>query len=147
MVALFLAGGTVGDVDAATIRIPAFDARVEVVVGVGDPAVVLLLEFIEGRSRVRVPAAPELLDEGVPFGVGAQVVEDLLLFVRDDVDDVLSQPLLEVVLLLLHPLALIALLGLLRPFPLLFGLPVLGSQHGSGSDRHEQKGDTESLEE
>ena len=57
------AGAPVHDVDPAPIRIPAREATGEVVVGIGDPAVVLLLELVDHGARVGIPAAPELLDE------------------------------------------------------------------------------------
>ena len=67
------------------------------VVGVGDPAVVFLLELVEHGAGVGVPAAPELLDE-VLFLLGTgQLLEDRPFIMGDDVDDRVVQPLVVVV--------------------------------------------------
>src|SRR6185437_7901258 len=53
----------VGDVYVAPIGLPARLASSEVLVGVGDPAVVLFAEFVLGGFRIRIAAEPEVLDE------------------------------------------------------------------------------------
>ena len=81
-----------GDIDVAAIRLPARLAGGKVLVGIGDAPVVLFAEFVLRRIRIGVAAQPELLDEGVPLLVVAQVLEGLALFVGDDPGHVLVQP-------------------------------------------------------
>ena len=63
-------------------------------VGVGDAAVVLFLEFVFYGVGRGIAAQPELLDELLALFVGVQLLEGCALFVGDDVDDVFVQPLL-----------------------------------------------------
>ena len=56
-------GFTPRDVDATAVRLPSGNARREVLVRVRDPLVVLLAVLVFFCIRVRVAAAPEVLDE------------------------------------------------------------------------------------
>jgi hypothetical protein len=84
------------DVDSAPVRPPAGQGRLppEIIVSVVDSPEVLGLELVLRRTRSRVPLPPKGLDEEVAFPVGLQLLEDLFLERRDDVDDLLLQPLL-----------------------------------------------------
>ncbi len=62
-------------------------------VGIGDAAVVFFLIGIIDRIGIGIAALPELLDEVLAFLVGLQLQEGLALGVRDDIGDVLAQPL------------------------------------------------------
>ena len=84
----------VRDVDAAAIRLPSGDTGSVVLVGVSDAAVVLFLELVLDGIGRGIAAQPELLDELLALFVGLQPLEGLALFIGDDVDDVLVQPLL-----------------------------------------------------
>jgi hypothetical protein len=56
-----------------------------------------VLELVLRSARSRVPMLPEGLDEDVPFLVRLELLEDLTLFGRDDIADILFEP--EAVLL------------------------------------------------
>src|SRR5262249_34691953 len=86
-------GGTEGDVDAPAVRLPSRNAGSVVLIGIGDAAVVLFLELVFDRVRRRVAAQPELLNELFALLVGAQTLPSSALFIRDDIRDVLVQPL------------------------------------------------------
>ena len=62
-------------------------------VGIGDAAVVLFLIGIIDRIGIGIAALPELLDEVLAFLVRLQPQESLALGVRDDIGDVLAEPL------------------------------------------------------
>ena len=85
--------GAVRDVDATAIRLPSGNAGSVVLVGVGDAAIVLFLKFVFEGVRRGVAAQPELFDELLALFVGTQTLPCGALFVRDDVSDVLVQPL------------------------------------------------------
>ena len=87
-------GRAVYNIDAAAIGLPSRDTRREMLVGVGDAAVMLFLEFVFFGVRSGIAAQPELLDELLALLVGAQRFERLRSSSRDDVDHVLIQPLL-----------------------------------------------------
>src|SRR5260370_28029835 len=82
------------DVHAAAIRLPSGNSRSEMLVGIGDTAVVLFFEIIVRKIRIAAAAQPELLDELLALFVGFQLQESLALFGRDYVDNVLVEPLL-----------------------------------------------------
>ena len=88
-----LVGWPVHDVNAAAIGFPSRDARRIVVVGIGDAAVVLFLEFVLDGIGRRIPPQPELLDELLTLFVSVQALECGPLFVSDNVSDVLLEPL------------------------------------------------------
>jgi hypothetical protein len=88
----------VNDVDPASVGFPAGLGALVMLVCVSNPSVVLLFEFIAGRARIRIAAAPELFNEVLFLFQRGQVFEDFLLFVGDDVNDILLQPLLEIIL-------------------------------------------------
>src|SRR5208282_2726982 len=84
----------VNDVNAAAIRLPARHAGGKMFVGVGDALVMLFLVFVLFGIGSRVTALPEGLDEVVALLVIRKLLEGRALFVRDDPDHVLFQPLL-----------------------------------------------------
>ena len=84
----------IDDVDAAAIGSPAGNARREVLVGVSDALVVLFLVFVLFGVRRGVAALPEGFNEVVALLVVGELLEGRALFVGDDPDDVLFQPLL-----------------------------------------------------
>ena len=88
----------VRDIDVAAVGLPSRLARGEVLVGIGNAGVMLILELVVVGVRVRVPAQPELLDELVPLLIVGQALEGPLLFVRDDPADIFVQPLLVLAL-------------------------------------------------
>ena len=85
-------GRAEGDVDVAAVGLPAGLAGGEVLVRVGDAAVVLFAEFVLRGVRIRIAAQPEILDEGVPLLVVRERLEGLALFVGNNVGHVLVQP-------------------------------------------------------
>ena len=83
-------------INATPVRFPAREAGCKPLVAVSDAAVMLLLEFIIGGSRVSVATEPELLDKALSFLVVLEVLEDLLLLFGDDVDHVFVEPFLVI---------------------------------------------------
>ena len=83
----------------------------DVLIGVGDPPIVLLLELVLGRRRIGVASPPELFDELVLFLGSRQVLEDAPLLWCDDVDDIFVQPLGVIILRLFVLHRLITVLG------------------------------------
>src|SRR5262245_17351959 len=81
------------DVNPPSIRFPPRDARREPFVRVGDPAIVLFLEFVLRRIRRRITSQPELLDELLPLIIGSKPLECRSLLISDDVTDILAKPL------------------------------------------------------
>ena len=82
------------DVNPAAIRSPPGNARGEPLIGVGDAAVVLFLEFVFDGVRGGIAPLPECLDELLALFVGLQLQERRALFVGNDVGDFLFQPFL-----------------------------------------------------
>ena len=99
------------DVDLAAVGLPAGNAGSEVLVGVGNAAVVLFLKCVFGRIGIGIAPLPERLDKLLPFLVGGQMQEGVALFGRDDVDHVFVQPLLVWGFQLLLELVVAPLLG------------------------------------
>ena len=91
---LDLIGRAPHDVNAAAIRPPSGNAGREPLVGVGDPAVVLFLEFVFDRVRSGIAPLPERFDKLLALFVGLQLQEGRALFIGDDVGNFLFQPLL-----------------------------------------------------
>ena len=89
-------GRSPGDIDPAAIGLPSGLARGKPLVGVGDAPVVLVAGLVDHGVGSGVPAQPELLHELVALIVRLQLVEGGLLLGSDDVQDILLQPLLEV---------------------------------------------------
>jgi hypothetical protein len=85
-----------------------------VLVGVGDAAVMLFFELVLFGVGRGIAPQPELLDELIPLFVGTQTLKRSALFISDDVDDVLVEP------VFVGGFQLFAKLGLLLP-ALLFG--------------------------
>ena len=106
---------TVNDVNATSVCFPAGLAASEVLAGVCDPSIMLFFEFIDGRARIGIAAAPELLDEVLLLFQCCQALEDALLFIRDDVDGILVQPFLEVIFFLFGCLWALPLSRVRRP--------------------------------
>src|SRR5579864_1256247 len=86
-------GLAVHDVDAAAVGLPAGDACGEVLVGVGDALVVLFFVFVLFGVRRRIAALPEGLNKVVALFVVGELLKRSTLFVGDDVDHVLVEPL------------------------------------------------------
>ena len=63
-------------------------------VGVSNTPVVLFFVLVFDRIGRRIPPQPELLDELFAFFVGIHLLEGFALFIRDDVRDILVEPLL-----------------------------------------------------
>src|SRR5208337_94065 len=118
-------GFTPDDVDAPAIRLPARDPGSEMLIGVGDAAIVLFLEIIVRQIGVAAAAQPELLDELLAFFACFQLEKRAALFRRNDVDDVLVQP---------RPIRTLQLLeGLLNLLLLIFGQLLIWRRNlGSG---------------
>ena len=91
---LDLVGLAVHDVDAAPVRFPARNAGGEMLIGVGNSLVVLFFVFVLFRVRSGIATLPESLDERIALFVVAQLLKRRLLFVGDDPDYVLIEPLL-----------------------------------------------------
>src|SRR5690348_13274232 len=83
----------VHDVDAAAICPPSRDTRGEMLVGISDAAVVLLLNRIIDRVWVRTAPLPKLLDEVFTLLVCLQLQKSSALRIGNDVDDVFVEPL------------------------------------------------------
>src|ERR1700677_1533712 len=80
-------------------------------IGVGDPAVMLFLKGVFRRLGVGIAALAKRLDELFPLLVGRKMQEGMALFGRDDIDHILVQPLFVRGLELLLELIVARLLG------------------------------------
>ena len=89
-----LIGRAPHDVHPPAIRPPPGNARGEALIGVGDPAVVLFLEFVFDGVRRGIAPLPERLDELLALFIGLQLQERRALFIGNDVRDFLFQPFL-----------------------------------------------------
>lgn len=85
---------TIADIDAAAVGLPARLTRCKVLVGKCEPAIMFFLELVLRRAGGRIAARPELLDEMLPLLVCVQTLKRGLLFVSNDVEHVLVEPLL-----------------------------------------------------
>src|SRR5689334_15133238 len=125
-----LISGTVHDVNAAAVGLPAGNAGGKMLVGVGDAPVDLVLVRIVNAVRSGVAALPELLDELIALFVVAQFEKSFALLVGNDPAHVLIEPFL-VSLAQLNVQRLFVLLALLRADGSLervfLGLPVVGA--------------------
>src|SRR5579859_336949 len=81
------------DVNAAAIGFPPRDAGGEMFVGVGDALVVLFFVLVLFGIGRRIAALPESFDKIVAFFVVGELLESRALFVGNDPDDVLIEPL------------------------------------------------------
>src|SRR5580658_10702389 len=141
-------GGAERDIDMTAIGLPSGLAGGEVLVGVGDAAVVLFAEFVVGRIGIWVAAKPELLDERVALFIVREIPKGLTLFVRNDVGDVLIEPCLVGALQLLTdcplrlddllvaagPLQRVGVLVLAGGLSVRRRIPRLGSKTGCGRE-------------
>ena len=84
---------SVKDVNAAAVRLPTRNTRREALIGVRDTGVMLFFEFVLDSIGSGVAAEPELFDELLALFVGTQTLPCGALFIRNDVSDVLVQPL------------------------------------------------------
>src|SRR5581483_10186552 len=84
---------TIDDINAATVGHPAGLACREVLVGVLDPAIVLVLEFVVFAVRIGIAALPEGLDELVALFIIRELHEGFALVVGNDPAHVFVQPL------------------------------------------------------
>src|SRR5690348_18452569 len=89
-----LISGTVHDVNAAAVGLPAGNAGGKMLVGVGDAPVDLVLVRIVNAVGSGVAALPELLDELIALLVVAQLEKSFALLVGDDPAHVLIEPFL-----------------------------------------------------
>src|SRR5260370_39633352 len=105
------------DVHAAAICLAARNSGSEMLIGVRDAAVVLFFEIVVGKIGIAAAAEPKLFNELLALFVSIQLQESLALFGRNDVDDVLVEPLLvrgvQLLERFLH-LSLLLFVGLLR---------------------------------
>ncbi len=62
-------------------------------VGVGDAAVVLFLKIVVWQVGIAAATQPELLDELFALFVGIQLKEGIALFRRNDIGNILREPL------------------------------------------------------
>src|SRR5450432_125743 len=92
-VGFLLVGRAVGDVDAAAVRLPAGNSRSEVLVGVGDAAVVFFLKLVFHGVRGGIAAQPEIFDERLALLVGLETLERGALLIGDDVRHIFVEPL------------------------------------------------------
>jgi len=90
-------GRTPDDVDMAAIGFPAGDAGGKMFVGVGDAAIVLFLEIVDGGVGIGIVVSPDDFDELLAFFVGAETLEGGTLFGGDDVDQVFVDDVLKAV--------------------------------------------------
>src|SRR5205823_4153578 len=82
------------DVDPAAVGSPSRNAGGEVLVGVGDAAIVLVLKFVFDGIRSGIAPEPELFNELVALFIVCKLLECLQLFAGDDPLDVILKPLL-----------------------------------------------------
>ncbi len=81
-----------GDIHVAAIRLPARLAGGEMLVGVGDAAIMLFAKLVFRGVGIGIAAQPELLDEGFSFLIVAQVLERPPFIIADDVAHILFKP-------------------------------------------------------
>src|SRR5204862_8012081 len=82
----------VDDVDSAAVGFPAGDAGGEVLVGVGDAAVLFFFELVFYGVSGGVTPLPESFDEVIALLVIRRLLEGGALFVRNDVSYVFIKP-------------------------------------------------------
>src|SRR5258706_12777125 len=104
--------GAPHDVHAASIGLPAGDSRSEMFVGVRYAPIMLFLEIVVRKIGIATATKPKLFDELLALFIGIKLQESLPLFGRDNVDDVLVEPLLVGRIQFLE--------GFAKFFPLLF---------------------------
>ncbi|MGB2672231.1 MAG: hypothetical protein WA621_07590 [Candidatus Acidiferrum sp.] len=80
------------DVDVPAIGFPAGDAGGEVLVGVGDAAIVFFAIGIIRGIRIGIAAAPEIFDLLFALFVSGEAKECVALFLGDDVRDLFGEP-------------------------------------------------------
>jgi hypothetical protein len=88
-VRLDLIGLTPGDIDAAAVGLPSRDTGSVMLVGVGNTLVILLAILVFVGIRVGIAAAPESFDKLLALFISAELLEGFLLFVGNNVGDVL----------------------------------------------------------
>src|SRR3989442_2067880 len=87
-------GWAVDDMDGATVRRPSRPSggRPEPLVGICNPAIVFLLEFVDRSRRGWISPQPELLDELLAFRLTAKSTEGKTFFLGDDIERVFVEP-------------------------------------------------------
>src|SRR5438132_183264 len=83
----------VNDVDAPAVGLPTRNTRREPLVRIGNTRVMFFFEFVVYRVGRRIPAKPKLFDELLTLLIRLERFECGALLVRDDVGDVLVEPL------------------------------------------------------
>src|SRR5271165_1692904 len=111
-----LIGRAPHDVHAAAIGLPTRNAGGIMLVGVCDATVVLFFKVVIREVGITAPPKPELLDSLLALFVGIKLKEGFPLLWRNDIDDVLIQPLLVLAVELFQRLACFGFLS----FSLLF---------------------------
>src|SRR5690242_21850022 len=86
--------GAPHDVHAAAIRFPSRNPRSVMLIRVRYAAIMLFLEIIVREIGIAAAAKPKLFDELFALFVGIKLQKSLPLFGRNDVDDILVEPLL-----------------------------------------------------
>ncbi len=84
----------VSDIHVTAIGLPSRLASSEMLVRIGDAAIVLFAELILRRVGIRIAAQPEVLNKGFPLFIVRQAFERLHLLIGDDPAHVLVEPLL-----------------------------------------------------
>jgi hypothetical protein len=82
----------VKDPDPAAVGFPTRDPFGEALISMPYARKVFFLKLILLGRRIGIANLPEFFDEGVPFSVGSQTIEFLVLRIRDDVDRLMLQP-------------------------------------------------------
>src|SRR5579864_9021447 len=83
-----------GYVNSTTVCFPAGNARSKMLVGICDATVMLFFKSVLWRIGIRIAPLPERLDELLALFIRLQMNERVPLLRRNDVDNVLVQPLL-----------------------------------------------------
>src|SRR5437867_5676220 len=96
-------GLAVDDVDSSPVGHPPGIAAGEVLVGVCNTAIVFLSELVCCGARIGIPAEPKLLDELLFFLRSGKLLENRLFIVGNNVNNILFQPLLEMVIGIFTP--------------------------------------------
>src|SRR6266851_8716984 len=91
---LDLIGWSIDDVNPPAISHPTWLAGCEMLIGIFNAAVVLVLEFVIFAVRIGVAAVPECLNELLTLFFVRELHEGLAFVVGDDPTDIFVQPVL-----------------------------------------------------
>src|SRR4029077_9313897 len=89
-VRLNLIRGTPYDVHVTPVRLPSWNSRSIVLIGISDAAVVLFLEIVVRQVGIAAAPQPKLFNELLALFVRLQLQKSGPLFRRDNVDHVLA---------------------------------------------------------